>query len=366
MIPHSPAFAAAVNGPHTVITRVDVLSASGVILESGLPVAAGAVQCSSSSDSRRRSDRMIVRPDTLLGALPALLRPEGTELRVWSGIGWPLAAEEMICLATLGIEKLDVDQGLGTATVSGYDRLKRVARARFLFDRVAPSRSVLNNIRILWREAVPQAPDVVVDADVTDVLLDSVPTWQRDRLAAMKDMAASLSAQLVVEPMGNLRVSRIPDPQGRATTPVFTPANVLNAVVSQSREGVFNAVVVESQSGTGQPVKSDPIKDLNPLSPTRFDALGFGEVPGFVSLDNVRSKDQANLAADGQLRRVLGLRATLTVDTMPNPALSEDDIVPVRLPGSVDQHVLDSVTIGLGAEDAVSASTRVTTSTDVS
>jgi hypothetical protein len=91
----------------------------------------------------------------------------------------------------------------------------------------------------------------------------------------------------------------------------------------------------------------------DPTSPIRWGGP-FGRVVLIAESTAVQTQDQADAIARSLLALRLGLSRTLTLRSVPNPALEPDDPIDVVFPGGrVETQTINETHIGLGADAAL-------------
>ena len=117
-------------------------------------------------------------------------------------------------------------------------------------------------------------------------------------------------------------------------------------------------MLVQGQSTADQPPLSALVTDDDPASPTYWGGP-FGKVARVDNSTAVQTVEQAELAAAEILNSQLGLSRSLQLTSAPNPALEAGDVVTVVFPDDrTEQHLIDTVTVGLGPTAATSLETR--------
>ncbi len=106
--------------------------------------------------------------------------------------------------------------------------------------------------------------------------------------------------------------------------------------------------------------KQAVLLDNNSLSPTYYDGP-FGRVPEFFHSEFITSDAQAADVAAARLARQLGTTQSISFGSIVNPRLEPSQVVRVsRLRAGIDQedHVIETLTIPLGAEQEMTGQTR--------
>jgi hypothetical protein len=135
---------------------------------------------------------------------------------------------------------------------------------------------------------------------------------------------------------------------------------LIGGTASTSRDGVFNEIIARGERTDGSsPVQYIVIND-DPWSPTVWGGP-FGKVPRVYSSPQITTADQAKRAGKALLARSAGAARSLSLSAVPNPALDAGDVIAVQFPnGVVEHHMVDRLTIPLGASDAMPVTTRST------
>jgi phage protein D len=123
---------------------------------------------------------------------------------------------------------------------------------------------------------------------------------------------------------------------------------------------VSNDFTVFSQSAAVNPPIRAEAADTNAASPTYVDGT-FGDIPTFLSSSTLTDMAGAEAAAQAQLLLSLGQVDTLTVSTLPNPAVEVDDVFTVTRSraGLVgDQWTIDGYTLGAGTSGIMTLNLR--------
>jgi hypothetical protein len=134
---------------------------------------------------------------------------------------------------------------------------------------------------------------------------------------------------------------------------------LLSATRGWSRTNAFNRVVATGENTDSSAVYRAVATDDNALSPTYYFG-DFGKVPRFYDSPYIGSNDQAQDAANAILAQELGTAANVSFGIVPNPALEPEDTVYVKREraGIDERHIIDSLSIGLGASESMSGTTR--------
>jgi hypothetical protein len=374
MWPVSGRFLAAATSSHGMVVQADV-SKGGRRLFTGLPVVAGTVAVDARRDVRRTVD-LTVAPRLRTGTyddVPALPRSPGDvlghygqQVTVRWGLRYPSGQVEWCPVGVFRIDEVSgslLDQS--AVRIRAVSREAHVVDDRFAAPRTVSGPSALALIEALIRETLPQA--VVVPRVVRDRRVPPT-TFDEDRWAAVRTLAAGIGAVVYADPSGRFVIEPAPTLSSR---PVWTvaggPGGVLvSADTSSSREQVYNRVVVRGDNpASGLDPVSAEARDDRVDSPTRWgdpDAGAYGRVTRFMYLPTVTTTAQALDAARAQLARSTGAAASVDLSTVPNVALEGLDVLDI-VTGTgrereVRRHVVDSARFGLTAGAPFTVQTR--------
>jgi hypothetical protein len=217
----------------------------------------------------------------------------------------------------------------GTVQLDLVDLTFNVDQDRLEAPESASTATVLTEIARLTANHFP----VVTDPGVTDVNVNRLLVFDRERLEAVQDLASRLNARYRMGGDGECHI------YPRTTAPVWRVepgAGLVNVTRKQSVTGLYNRWVVEGKdSGDGSPVRAAASIDTGPLRYGR----AHGRVPFFYSSEMITTYGQA-LAYAIRLRDefLSTLAVELAVDTIPRPELQAGDWVEVGCP-LTDGHV---------------------------
>jgi hypothetical protein len=297
-----------------------------------------------------------------------LLAPYGNEVFVERGVQYGNGTREWVSLGYFRI--VSPDQGNppdGPISLTCADRMKGIVRARLLNPvQFLPTDTFGSAVSSLVLDVYPLATIEWDDATNLETLGRTVAA-EDDRYACLVDLVTSRGKIFYWDHRGVLVIKDLPS----ATDPVYDiTAGRGGVLVAASRtltsEGVYNAVVATGEAGDETPPARGVAYDANPDSPTYFYGP-FGQCPRFYSSPLLFSDDAATQAARTILGRELGLPYNVSFSAICNPALEPYDAVRVRYSNrsGAETHVIESITIPLTADAAMSGTTREQTLTTV-
>lgn len=387
MYPISPQFIEALNEGAEVVTRADVYKRGQKVYE--LPVTSGSVTDDATAAVRRRCSL-----EVSLGDQPELyvpgqqsednvgLWPNGTEIKLLQGFRHRTLGLELIPMGVFRVSRpivTDNGEDLRLA-VTGYDRSRAVARARFRDSYQVKHTDMATAIKgILMRQCAWLTEGDFEDGARwmrTDGYYGStgyfVPraTFDRsdDPWKACTDMALAAGADLFFDVDG-LPVLR-PETDPSSEVAVFSydegEANLATAIQRDlDDEQAYNGVVCTGENSSLPTSVRAEIWDTDPLSATFYDPArpydtDYGPVPYFMTSQFVENTAQALAAATAQFNRLRGIIENISIDAVANFAHQSNDVIHIKRNrvGVDGNYVLDAFTIQLGVGGLLNGTTR--------
>lgn len=328
-----------------------------------IPVIEGNVTLDSQAGVRGRCDIQVADADWIPMGAGDRLAPFGPEIVLRRGVYLGDTETETVSLGRFGIEDAEItDDGEGpTVRVTGLDRAERVSKAKFEDTfQLAPNTDFTTGILDVVRMAFPDVPVMVDFETASDISIGQPVTAQAgdDPWTYAQDLATAIGMMLFFDGDGVLTLRPYSDTSPVAELVEGEGGVLLTASRNWSRTGAFNKVVVTGEN-SGASVFRGVAVDDDPFSPTFIDGP-FGVVTEFRSWPEVKSDQQARDVAESILAQEIGAPSTVSFGMVPNPALEPGDSVLISRPsiGVNETHVLDSLTIGLGAEEQMTGTTR--------
>lgn len=297
-----------------------------------------------------------------------LLAPYGNEIYVERGIEYGNGQREMVGLGYFRINTPDQDEiPDGPIQITAVDRMAGIIDARFLAPRQFAA--ALTRGQVVQTLIAEVYPGAVIEWDspaVRDAAVGRTITAERDRYATLRDLLTSLGRVGYFDHRGVFKISVPPTVTGTPSWTIDAGRNGVLVKMSRqiTREGIYNAVAASGEATDTTPPVWAAVADLSPTSPTRWGGR-FGQVPRFYSSPFITTVDQARSAASLILRKYLGLPYQVNLEAIANPALEPYDVVEAKYPRRTrslslrsEQHVLDTVKIGLAPESPVVLQTR--------
>lgn len=356
MWPVSPRFVAALRRPHAVVSACTLSRPS--VADASLTVVGGSVTVDAGSRVRRRLTLDVVSStvDRMPGLFAALAGP-GAELRPYRGLRYADGTTELVPLGVFGVDvdSISYDPG-GTVSVQGVDRFARVTEARFEAPVTTNGLAVTEALRL----ATAAGSGWSSRNDSTSTATTRQAVWDRDRDMAVEELAQAAGAEVFFDAAGVAVARDVPSISG---TPVWSvdaseTGVLLGATRTRQRAGTYNVVVVVPVAVDGvTPFAPVTVADTDSTSPTYVST--YGRVPRFYASPLVTTSTQATTAGLALLRRASAVNASMTLQSVVNPALDAGDVVTVLLPDmTTERHLIESVTIPLDLETAQRLQTR--------
>jgi hypothetical protein len=359
----SQAFLDTLTGSHKMFSRAVVCTSfQDGISPTGyeIPIVDGEVRTDASADIR---SSLTLSTAGDVGSWPHehddLLAPYGNEIWVERGLDFGNGVREIVGLGYHRIDTTSQARGPdGEIIVTASDRMSGIIDARLVQPiQFASGGTLANAFDVLVHEVYPDA-EIVYDFDAEDSNFTTSHIAEEDRYGFLNDLARSRGKIMYWDYTGKLRVESPPDP----TVPVYQVASGRGGVLvelsrSLTRQGVYNAVVVNGETPTDKPPVQAIVYDNNPLSPTYWNGP-FGHVPRFYYSSFITTNSAANAAGQSLLQQAIGLPYNIDFQMIVNPALEPYDPIRITSPDRTDIHVIDSITIPLTATRSMSGSTR--------
>lgn len=363
MRPVSDEFTAAVAGSHRMVASARVVEPGQVGTDPAgvdIPVLGGDVAYDATADVRATLDLTTDGTGWDPRAGRHIIQPYGAEIFVRRGIAVATGHTEWVSQGYYRIVSAGQDKAPnGNLRISGQDRMSAIIESRLFAPRQYPASTLAS--AVIADLVTEVLPDAVIDLGVPDRPIGRDLVTEDDRHAALVDVATALAAVAYFDYRGILVVGPVPDP----TMPVWTVAHgdggvLVSAARSLSREGVYNAVKASGEGADDTPPVSAIAYDDNPRSPTYWSGP-YGQVPEFYSSPMLTTVAQCRDAARAELARVIGLPYNMDLTAVPHPGLDPLDVVRVTYPEFAETHILDKLTMPLTAAEAMSATTRQST-----
>jgi len=361
----SARFLGTLRGPQRVSTLVEgAYEMNGPWTELSYPVSSGSVSISRTGTARRTLDMQLTQVSNRLKALKGELSPYYGFIRVKRGLVYPNRAVERVPLGVFRIHDVKITSG-GTAQITGYSTDKDLADNRLFTPYVSNGGPTLRSHTVKLIQGSGVTAPISWDSTLWNPSSGPI-IFEKDRRAAIDDLCSSAGGEVSAAANGVIKIR----PPGDITQPPVWYVDVgengvlIEYTSSYSRTGVYNGIVVSNEemgaidaTATAEPIRV-LVVDAKPLSPTFWDGA-FGRKPRFYTSQFIKSHSQAVSAGKSLLKKERGLSSSFDFNIIPNPALDVDDVImAVYEDGTMEPHLIDSLTIGIGADTSMTGATR--------
>ncbi|MDK9627009.1 DUF5047 domain-containing protein [Propionibacterium freudenreichii] len=305
----------------------------------------------------------------------------GCRIKVFTAMVQGNSAREEIQLGDFRVDTVQRNQLVETDTgfidVTGSSWEQQLMDSRLVEPREV-SGAAIDVLGGLIREVLPDA-EIVFDGGIDPGRNIPATVVERDRWAFIDGSSSSetsvarmLGAQVSTDARGVWHVAPPPVLDGTAawTIEAGKGGALLSAVSSEDRSTIRNAVVARGEStNTNVPVLGPvTVADHNSWSPTNVDKPvnrgGFGTVPIFYASSLFTDVSQVEAAARAMLQPRLGVKRTMDLTTLFDPAKRAGDVGVVQTTDGPVTVVLESVSCDLvGA--SMTCQTRGTAGTEL-
>jgi hypothetical protein len=360
MIPVTARFLAALRQSHTVSVAATIRPPSDPGTPIEVPVIGG--QITIDRDARvRRQGSLEVAFSLSDGVTRDIVRelPFGGYAVVERGIRYADGDTERVPLGMFRVESVVWSELEGKATLTLADRMAQIQDEPFVTPYtpggLKPSNAAVQAVQQVFGSTI--AYHVLTDPASEPTLADVV--YDEDRAQAITDLASNVSAEALFDYLGDFVIR----PRNRpADTPVWTVdagegGVLLGSSETLDRSSVRNGVAVRGQPAADQPpIYSLAVND-DPDSPTRWGGP-FGKVALISSSTSVTTQAQADSTAASLLNLRLGLARTVTLNSVPNPAVMPDDLIEIVFSdGRTETQSINAVQLALDVGGALQITT---------
>lgn len=342
-----------------------LVTTSVTINDTTLDIANGSVSMDANRDIGRTCSLELMPTGTLSADdIYALISTPNIEITVKRGLIID-GVTELVPLGVFSTDQAELSKSkAGTIKWSGSDRSKKIARNRFLDPYQILIGTTLANAGtdLLQSRLSGVACDFSNVNDTINATIIFEAGANSNPWKSARDLFSKYGYDLRFDGLGTARAIPIPDPSSTDTVFSFGSGEtsmVLDGTARSSLEGVYNGVIATGEgTDVAVPVRAEAW-DTDPSSPTYY-LSGMGQVPYFFSSPLLTTLDQATKAATTMLARVKGRSQQLDWPAIVNPALEPLDVVSVTFWDTTTTCVLDSLTIPLGTNQAMTATARAT------
>jgi hypothetical protein len=331
----------ALAAPFREYVKVEVLDGNGNVLDlprgsidpdtGGLLFLDGSAVSATLSSRVSRTMSLNVDESLYPETISGILAPYGNRLRAYRGIEFGDGGRYAWQIFTGRIQEAVLAPD-GIVSIPASDRALEVADFGF----TTPQNSQVGNT--ILAEFIRLVSDALGDAvfGASDTFYETVPllTWESDRAGAIDEMATTGSAFWYALADGSFVMRKYA--WTVAGAPLLTLADgvggVLVASPSRDRSDVWNSITVTGERADGSTPVYATAQDTNPASAT-YVSGPFGRRHRTINLQTPQTQGTAQTAANGWLRRSVGLFETWRWTQPPDAALELGDIVALNAYG---------------------------------
>lgn len=285
----------------------------------------------------------------------------GKEIIVYRGIDYGGGDTELVSLGYFRIDEDEQDIPINRPIrISAPDRMAGIVDARLESPRQYTSAwNYGDALEDLITEVYPDAT-IEWDDSTNSRGLGASVMQDEDRYALAEDLVTAVGKIFFWDYRGILVVRDPPDPSvivGEIRH--GTRGTLVGLKRRRSRIGAINIVVATGEATDERAPARGVARDDNPASPTFWQGP-FGPVPEFYSSPLLINDAMAMKAARTILDRKLGLHYAVDLSAIPNPAYEVGDplLVSYDDEAGTEIHIADTLDIGLGASEAMTAGMR--------
>lgn len=334
-----------------------------------LDIVDGEVTIDRASDVRRTLS-MSVPP--VQASWDALDSP-GAEIVVKRSIKYVDGSIETCPLGVFVVDQDEIDYGpSGNISITAPDRSIKIKRNRFGTERASIASNTVHAeiqrlVEACYTSSYPFPGWAQLDTSVSTQVGPLV--WDDgDRWAAITQLCTDSGLELFFDANGKAVLRLVPQLTD-TSIPVWTVDATDNGVLvsadrQRDRSRTYNAVIATTNATD---IMFNPVEVKNTTAGDPLNVTGpLGYVPFYLE-GNYRSSGQATAAARAKLSVVLGQAKQLSLGAVPNPSLTDGQVIRVILP-RIDRntlrpselHIIDSVTVPLTPTEPQQILTRST------
>lgn len=353
----STKWAPALTTDHGLSVKVNVLY-GGVIVAEDIGFVDGSVSVDRGSDVRRTLSLVIADPSEFPIAETSLYGVYGQEIYVECGVTYLDGTSERVPMGTFVVTSVSGNIHTGPLSVTAAGR--EILLKRAVFESTASTSGYSDAaafIEFHIGDVVPGAS--FVDSSTSGATAVATKTWDpgSEVWASLVEVATSVGAELFCNAEGTFELRDVPDMDG--ATPVWDVTTgeagvMVSADLELSGDDVYNRVVVSGENTEdNKPPVTAEAKITDAADPLRYGGP-FGKVTKAYSSSLVVSVPGAQSVANALLRKYRAPNRTVTLQTVPNPALDAGDCIRVSYgPESTvlpELHLAQSFTVPLSLE----------------
>ncbi|MFF4952279.1 DUF5047 domain-containing protein [Streptomyces chattanoogensis] len=311
------------------------------------------------SDVRRSLSLTIANPSDFPTSETSRYGIYGQQIYVERGIKYIDGTTEMVPLGTFVVTNVSGNIHTGPLSITAIG--KEIILKRALFESATSTAGYASASAFISTQiglVIPGAS--YVNGSTSGSSAVATKTWDpgAEIWAALVEVANSVGAELFCDAAGTFRLVDVPDIN--MATPVWTVNTgeggvMVSADMEVSADDVYNRVVASGEnSEDNKPPVSAEAKITLSTDPLRYGGP-FGKVSKTYSSSLITSTTQAQSTANALLRKYRAANRTVTLNTIPNPALDAGDCIRVKYgsdaPIAAELHLVQSFTVPLTVDN---------------
>lgn len=349
---------------HGISTKVNVLYGGKVVAED-VPFVDGTVKVERGSETRRSLSLSIADPRQFPKKESDLFSVYGSRIYVERGIRYMDGTTERVPLGLFVITGVsgNIHTGPLSITAAGLEILLK----RVLFESAQSTKGYVSAAAFIKDMIAAKAPgESFVDRSTVGAVGLATKTWDAgtDVWSALSEVATSVGAELFCDANGTFTLKDIPQVSNVPLSAVWDVSAgeggvMVSAEMELTADDVYNRVIVtgENAEDNKAPVKATATITAS-TDPLRYGGP-FGRVTYRYSSSLITTTSQANATAVALLERKRQANRSVTLGTVPNPALDAGDWIRVNYGSAFlpELHLVDSFEIPLSVSGSFTINT---------
>lgn len=335
MLSVSSDWARALTASHGISTKVNVLY-GGVLIASDVPFVDGTVKVDRGSETRRSLSLTIADPSKFPTSETAVYGVYGQEIYVERGIRYLDGTTERVPLGTFVITSISGNIHTGPLNIEAAGR--EILLKRALFDTATNTKGYVSAAAFIKNMIDTKLTGMsFVDRSTVGTVGLPTKTWDAgtDVWSALAEVATSVGAELFCDAYGTFTLRDIPQVANVPVSAVWDVSTgeggvMISADVRLTADDVYNKVTVTGENAEDNKppaIGTATITDAN--DPLRYGGP-FGKVTYRFSSSLVTDNSSAVAVATALLAKKRQANRSVTLETVPNPALDAGDWIRVN------------------------------------
>jgi len=337
---------------HGLISKVNVLYGGSVVAED-IPFVDGSVTVDRGSDVRRQLSLTIADPADFPLTETARYGVYGQTLYVESGITYLDGSSELVPCGLFVITQVSGSIHTGPLSITAVGQ--EILLKRAVFETATSTKGFASAAAFIGTQIAAVVPGAsFVNASTNGAGAIATKTWDvgQDVWSALVEVANSVGAELYCDANGTFRLVDVPNID--AAVPVWDVSAgeygvMVSAEMTTTSDDVFNRVIA---SGENTEENKPPVSATATITtgPLRYGGP-FGKVTKTYQSSLITNGSQAAQTANALLRKYQAPNRSVTLGTIPNPALEAGDCIRVNYgdtaPAPPELHLVQSFTVPL-------------------